>query len=159
MRGAVAAQAEGVFWPYFQAVYRHMWEEPQEDGRSRCDARSAQLFQGSMPTRSSPDRRSPAVKGRLMALTQDAVDRGASARRHSSSTTRCSSARTSFATSRRKSLLRSDAVENFRPAQKSPRVMNDCAAAKRSRSGHPCRFVYRGGRPCRLVSKASPRTT
>src|SRR5436190_11732330 len=30
MRGAVAAQAEGLFKPYFKAVYHHMWEEPKK---------------------------------------------------------------------------------------------------------------------------------
>ena len=30
MRGAVAAEAEGLFWPYFHAVYHHMWEEPKK---------------------------------------------------------------------------------------------------------------------------------
>jgi len=30
MRGAVAAQFEGVFEPYFKAAYHHMWEEPKK---------------------------------------------------------------------------------------------------------------------------------
>jgi 2-hydroxychromene-2-carboxylate isomerase len=30
MRGAVAAQFEGVFKPYFHAAYHHMWEEPKK---------------------------------------------------------------------------------------------------------------------------------
>ena len=30
MRGAVAAQFEGVFEPYFRAAYHHMWEEPKK---------------------------------------------------------------------------------------------------------------------------------
>src|SRR5438270_12453261 len=30
MRGAVAAQLEGVFEPYFRAAYHHMWEEPKK---------------------------------------------------------------------------------------------------------------------------------
>ncbi|MGY4415335.1 2-hydroxychromene-2-carboxylate isomerase [Bradyrhizobium sp. LB7.1] len=30
MRGAVAAQFEGVFQPYFRAAYHHMWEEPRK---------------------------------------------------------------------------------------------------------------------------------
>ena len=56
MRGAVAAEAEGVFWPYFQAVDHHMWEEPKKmddpGGRAKRSPR-----RGSMPTRSSPGRR------------------------------------------------------------------------------------------------------
>jgi 2-hydroxychromene-2-carboxylate isomerase len=30
MRGAVAAQYEGVFEPYFWAAYHHMWEAPKK---------------------------------------------------------------------------------------------------------------------------------
>jgi len=30
MRGAIAAQFEGVFEPYFRAAYHHMWEEPKK---------------------------------------------------------------------------------------------------------------------------------
>jgi 2-hydroxychromene-2-carboxylate isomerase len=30
MRGAVAAQFEGIFEPYFRAAYHHMWEEPKK---------------------------------------------------------------------------------------------------------------------------------
>ena len=30
MRGAVAAQFEGVFEPYFRAAYHHMWEAPKK---------------------------------------------------------------------------------------------------------------------------------
>jgi 2-hydroxychromene-2-carboxylate isomerase len=30
MRGAVAAQFEGVFEPYFRAAFHHMWEEPKK---------------------------------------------------------------------------------------------------------------------------------
>jgi 2-hydroxychromene-2-carboxylate isomerase len=30
MRGAVAAQFEGMFEPYFRAAYHHMWEEPKK---------------------------------------------------------------------------------------------------------------------------------
>ena len=30
MRGAVAAQFEGLFEPYFRAAYHHMWEEPKK---------------------------------------------------------------------------------------------------------------------------------
>ena len=30
MRGAVAAQFENIFEPYFRAAYHHMWEEPKK---------------------------------------------------------------------------------------------------------------------------------
>jgi 2-hydroxychromene-2-carboxylate isomerase len=76
MRGAVAAEAEGVFWPYFQAVYHHMWEEPKkldDPGAMREALISSGIDADKIVARSQD----PAVKNRLMALTQDAVDRGA----------------------------------------------------------------------------------
>jgi 2-hydroxychromene-2-carboxylate isomerase len=76
MRGAVAAELEGVFWPYFQAVYRHMWEEPKkmdDPGVMREALNSSGIDAYKIIARSQD----PAVKTRLMALTQDAVDRGA----------------------------------------------------------------------------------
>src|SRR6185295_1700955 len=76
MRGAVAAEAEGVFWPYFQAVYRHMWKEPKkmdDPGVMRHALTSSGIDADRIIARSQD----PAVKNRLMALTQDAVDRGA----------------------------------------------------------------------------------
>ncbi|MBR1274391.1 2-hydroxychromene-2-carboxylate isomerase [Bradyrhizobium sp. AUGA SZCCT0283] len=76
MRGAVAAEAEGVFWPYFQAVYHHMWEEPKkmDDLEVMLDALTSSGIDANKIVARSQD---PAVKNRLMALTQDAVDRGA----------------------------------------------------------------------------------
>jgi len=76
MRGAVAAEAEGVFWPYFQAVYRHMWEEPKkmDDLDVMREALNSSGVDADKIIARSQD---PAVKTRLMALTQDAVDRGA----------------------------------------------------------------------------------
>ena len=76
MRGAVAAEVEGVFWPYFHAVYRHMWEEPKQmddPGVMREALTSSGVDADKIIARSQD----PAVKNRLMALTQDAVDRGA----------------------------------------------------------------------------------
>ena len=76
MRGAVAAESEGVFWPYFQAVYRHMWEEPKkmdDPGVMREALNSSGIDADKIIARLQD----PAVKTRLMALTQDAVDRGA----------------------------------------------------------------------------------
>jgi 2-hydroxychromene-2-carboxylate isomerase len=76
MRGAVAAEAEGVFWPYFQAVYHHMWEEPKkmDDPAVMREALNSSGIDADKIGARSQD---PAIKNRLMALTQDAVDRGA----------------------------------------------------------------------------------
>ncbi len=76
MRGAVAAEAEGVFWPYFQAVYHHMWEEPKkmDDPGVMRDALISSGIDADKIVARSQD---ADVKNRLMALTQDAVDRGA----------------------------------------------------------------------------------
>ncbi len=76
MRGAVAAEAESVFWPYFQAVYHHMWEEPKkmDDPGVMRDALISSGIDADKIVARSQD---AAVKNRLMALTQDAVDRGA----------------------------------------------------------------------------------
>jgi 2-hydroxychromene-2-carboxylate isomerase len=76
MRGAVAAEAEGVFWPYFQAVYHHMWEDPKkmDDLDVMLEALTSSGIDADKIVARSQD---PAVKNRLMALTQDAVDRGA----------------------------------------------------------------------------------
>jgi 2-hydroxychromene-2-carboxylate isomerase len=76
MRGAVAAQEEGVFWTYFQAVYRHMWEEPKkmDDPEVMMAALNASGIDASRIAARAQD---PAVKSRLMQLTEDAVTRGA----------------------------------------------------------------------------------
>jgi 2-hydroxychromene-2-carboxylate isomerase len=76
MRGAVAAQFEGIFDPYFRAAYHHMWEEPKkmDDPQIARDAfRSSNIdFDRLFARAQQPD-----VKSRLMELTQNAVDRGA----------------------------------------------------------------------------------
>jgi len=76
MRGAVAAEAEGVFWPYFQAVYHHMWEDPKkmDDLDVMLEALTSSGIDANKIVARSQD---PAIKNRLVALTQDAVDRGA----------------------------------------------------------------------------------
>ena len=76
MRGAVAAEAEGVFWPYFQAVYHYMWEDPRKMDDSDV-AREALISSGIDAGRIIARSQEPAVKNRLMELTQNAVDRGA----------------------------------------------------------------------------------
>jgi 2-hydroxychromene-2-carboxylate isomerase len=76
MRGAVAAEAEGAFWPYFQAAYHHMWEEPKkmDDLDVMLEAFTSSGIDANKIVARSQD---PAVRNRLVALTQDAVDRGA----------------------------------------------------------------------------------
>jgi 2-hydroxychromene-2-carboxylate isomerase len=76
MRAAIAAQLEGVFEPYVEAAFHHMWVEPKrmDDpevavkalGTSGLDA--ARLFARAQE---------PEVKARLIANTQGAVERGA----------------------------------------------------------------------------------
>ncbi|MBR0825261.1 2-hydroxychromene-2-carboxylate isomerase [Bradyrhizobium manausense] len=76
MRGAVAAQALGLFEPYFRAVYHHMWEEPKkmDDPQVMRSALTASGLDFDLIAAKSQE---PAVKNRLMELTQDAVNRGA----------------------------------------------------------------------------------
>lgn len=76
MRGAVAAEAEGVFSPYLEAVFHHMWEAPMKMDDPTV-MREALISSGIDADRIIARSQEPAVKNRLMALTQDAVDRGA----------------------------------------------------------------------------------
>ena len=76
MRGAVAAQFEGMFDPYFRAAFHHMWVEPKKMDDPEV-FRSAFISSGididTLIRRSQQDD----VKKRLIDLTRDAVDRGA----------------------------------------------------------------------------------
>ena len=76
MRGAVAAQAEGLFWPYFHAVYHHMWEEPKKMDDPEV-LMAALASSGIDAARIAAKSQEPAVKSRLVQLTEDAVSRGA----------------------------------------------------------------------------------
>jgi 2-hydroxychromene-2-carboxylate isomerase len=76
MRGAVAAQVEGVFQPYFKAVYHHMWEAPKKMDDPAV-MREALISSGIDADKIIARSQDPAVKNRLMELTQNAVDRGA----------------------------------------------------------------------------------
>jgi 2-hydroxychromene-2-carboxylate isomerase len=76
MRGAVAAQFEGVFDPYFRAAYHHMWEAPKKMDDPQI-AREAFISSNIDYDRLFARSQQPDVKGRLIELTQDAVDRGA----------------------------------------------------------------------------------
>src|SRR3954454_22950872 len=76
MRGAVAAQFEGMFEPYFRAAYHHMWEEPKKmddvEVFKTAFAASGIDFERLM-ARAQQD----GVKKRLIDLTNDAGSRGA----------------------------------------------------------------------------------
>jgi 2-hydroxychromene-2-carboxylate isomerase len=76
MRGAVAAQFEGAFEPYFRAAYHHMWEEPKKMDDLEV-FRSAFASSGIDIERLIARAQQDDVKKRLIELTTDAVDRGA----------------------------------------------------------------------------------
>ena len=76
MRGAVAAQFEGVFEPYFRAAYHHMWEAPKKMDDPQV-AREAFISSNIDFDRLFARSQQPDVKNRLLELTQNAVDRGA----------------------------------------------------------------------------------
>lgn len=76
MRGAVAAQLEGVFEPYFRAAYNYMWEDPRKMDDPQV-AREAFIAAGIDYDRLAARAQDSDVKNRLIALTQNAVDRGA----------------------------------------------------------------------------------
>lgn len=76
MRGAVAAQLEGMFGPYFRAAYHHMWEEPKKMDDVevfRAAFKSSGIDIDRLIARAQQDD----VKKRLIDLTTDAVARGA----------------------------------------------------------------------------------
>lgn len=76
MRGAVAAQFEDVFEPYFRAAYHHMWEEPKKMDDIeifRAAFKSSGLDIDRLIARAQQDD----VKKKLVDLTGDAVNRGA----------------------------------------------------------------------------------
>jgi 2-hydroxychromene-2-carboxylate isomerase len=76
MRGAVAAQFEGIFEPYFRAAYHHMWEEPKKMDDPQV-AREAFTSSNIDFDRLFARAQQQDVKDHLLKLTQDAVDRGA----------------------------------------------------------------------------------
>ena len=76
MRGAVAAQFESLFEPYFHAAYHHMWEEPTKMNDPQV-AREALISSGIDFDRLFARAQQPDAKNRLLELTQDAVNRGA----------------------------------------------------------------------------------
>jgi 2-hydroxychromene-2-carboxylate isomerase len=76
MRGAIAAQMEGVFDRYVDAVFRHMWAEPKKMDDPAV-ARAALDESGFDGARLIAMTQEPAVKDRLLANTQRSVERGA----------------------------------------------------------------------------------
>src|SRR5499427_9384243 len=75
MRGAVAAQFEGMFEPYFRAAYHHMWEEPKkmDDPQVFREAfLSSRIDIDRLVARAQQDE----VKKKLIENTRDAVTRG-----------------------------------------------------------------------------------
>ena len=76
MRAAIAAQLEGVFETYVEAAFHHMWREPKkmDDPQVAVKALTESGLDGAkLLTRAQEAE----VKAKLIANTQDAVDRGA----------------------------------------------------------------------------------
>ncbi len=76
MRGAVAAQAEGLFRPYVAAGFHHMWNEPKKMDDPEV-FREAFLSSGIDIDRIIARSQQPEIKQRLIDLTERAVARGA----------------------------------------------------------------------------------
>jgi 2-hydroxychromene-2-carboxylate isomerase len=76
MRGAVAAQFEGMFEPYFRAAYHHMWEEPKKMDDLEI-FRNAFISSGIDIDRLIARAQQDDVKKGLIDRTTDAVNRGA----------------------------------------------------------------------------------
>lgn len=75
MRGAVAAQMDGILMPYVEAVMHHMWEEPKKmDDPAVIGAALAQS--GLDAKRLFEQAQTPEVKQRLMDNTARSVERG-----------------------------------------------------------------------------------
>jgi 2-hydroxychromene-2-carboxylate isomerase len=75
MRGAVAAQFEGLFEPYFRAAYHHMWVEPKKMDDPQI-FRDAFLASGIDIDRLIARAQQDDVKKRLTDNTSNAVARG-----------------------------------------------------------------------------------
>jgi 2-hydroxychromene-2-carboxylate isomerase len=75
MRGAVAAEFEGMFMPFVDAMFRFMWAEPKkmdDPDVLRASLKEAGLDADLLLRRVQDDD----VKSRLLANTQNAVERG-----------------------------------------------------------------------------------
>jgi 2-hydroxychromene-2-carboxylate isomerase len=76
MRAAVAAQAEGVFERYVEAAFHHMWVEPKKMDDPEV-AMQALTASGLDAAKLFARAQEPDVKAKLIANTQEAVERGA----------------------------------------------------------------------------------
>ena len=75
MRGAVAAQYEGLFEPYFRAAYYHMWVEPKKMDDPKV-FRDAFVSSGIDVDRIIARAQRDDVKKKLIENTNDAIARG-----------------------------------------------------------------------------------
>lgn len=75
MRGAVAAQFENMFEPYFRAAYHHMWEDPKKMDDPEI-FRRAFISSGVDIDRLIARVQQDDVKKKLIENTNDAVERG-----------------------------------------------------------------------------------
>lgn len=76
MRGAIAAQAEGVFEKYVEAGFHHMWEEPKKMDDPEVLGK-ALTASGLDAAKLFARAQEPEIKNRLLENTQAAVARGA----------------------------------------------------------------------------------
>jgi 2-hydroxychromene-2-carboxylate isomerase len=76
MRAAIAAQLEGVFEPYVDAAFHHMWREPKkmDDPEVAIAAITSSGLDGAKLFARAQE---PEVKAKLVENTQRAVERGA----------------------------------------------------------------------------------
>lgn len=76
MRGAIAAQEQGILEPYVEAGLRHMWEEglKMDEPEVFAEAMNAAGLDGDGLLERTQD---PAIKEKLAANTEAAVERGA----------------------------------------------------------------------------------
>ena len=76
MRAAIAAQLEGVFMPYVEAAFHHMWREPKkmDDPEVAVAAINASGLDGAKLFARAQEAE---VKAKLLENTQKAVERGA----------------------------------------------------------------------------------
>jgi len=76
MRGAIAAQAEGVFEKYVEAAFHHMWEEPKKMDDPEVLGK-ALTASGLDAAKLFARAQEPEIKNKLLENTQAAVARGA----------------------------------------------------------------------------------
>lgn len=75
MRGAVAAQLDGIFERYVDEMFRHMWAEPKDMDDPEV-VRAALEESGFAAAALLARTQDPGVKDRLLKNTQDSVERG-----------------------------------------------------------------------------------